>query len=85
MTREEVLQALTNKGFAYSEESKKPHTSITILWPVLIDGVWKNARMDSTLSFRNKAGKFLSGIERREGYIEAGRFLRELEREMFPE
>lgn len=85
MTRNDVIEALKAKGFTCSEESKIPQRKITILWPVLIDKEWKNARMDSTLAFRNKAGQYLSGVERKEGYIEAGRTLRELEREMFPE
>lgn len=85
MTRTEVIEALKAKGFTCSEESKLPHHNITILWPVLLDKEWKNARMDSTLSFRNKAGKYISNVERKEGYIEAGKLLREYEREMFPE
>lgn len=85
MTRTEVIEALKAKGYTCSEESSQPNRQITILWPVLIDKEWKNARMDSTLSFRNKAGKYLSNVERKEGYIDAGRALRDLEREMFPE
>mgnify|MGYP003595037921 FL=1 len=85
MTRTEVIEALKAKGYTCSEESSQPNRQITILWPVLIDKEWKNARMNSSLTFRNKAGQYLSGIERKEGYIEAGRVLRDLEREMFPE
>lgn len=85
MTRTEVIEALKVKGYTCSEESSQPNRQITILWPVLIDKEWKNARMNSSLTFRNKAGQYLSGIERKEGYIEAGRVLRDLEREMFPE
>ena len=85
MTRTEVIEALKSKGYTCSEESSTPNRKITLLWPVLLDKEWKNARMDSSLTFRNKAGKFLSSVERKEGYIEAGRVLRELERGMFPE
>jgi len=85
MTRTEVIEALKAKGYTCSEESTQPHRQITILWPVLIDKTWMNARMNSSLSFRTKSGKFLGNVERKEGYIEAGRFLRSLEMEMFPE
>lgn len=85
MTRTEILQELINKGYKPSDESSQLQKPITILWPVKIDGEWKNARMDSTLTFRNKAGKYLPGPARKEGFIEAGKFLDDLERDMEPE
>jgi hypothetical protein len=82
MTRAEVLQTLVDKGYKPSEESYTPQKPITLLWPVLLDGVWKNARMDSTLTFRNKAGKYLPGVTRKEGFTDAGKILDDLERDM---